>query len=217
MNQPQAGKDLVMAGYMALAGSAVFARQEADYLARWLPRTFLEETKDCYEKLAKSICALPQRLPALAGAKEAVCFALGQGGLFNGLWEMARIWQTEFTIELKAVPVRQETIEICERLEINPYYLCSENSFLIAAPHGERLCRACREQGWPAAVIGTLDRGKKKQLLYGGRTGCLNRPQADEQERFLQERAARRQMETATARAGQEEGSRLYTGRGVQN
>ncbi len=190
MDQPQTGKDLVMAGYMAFSGAAAFAQQESDYLARWLPRTFLEETKARYEKLARSIASLPRRLPALEGADEAVCFALGQGGLFNGLWELARTWQTGFVVELRAIPVRQETIEICERLEINPYYLCSENSFLISARHGERLCRVLREQGWPAAVIGTLNSGKKKELLCDGRTGCLNRPQEDEGERFRRERDA---------------------------
>ena len=191
MERSQAGKELIMAGYMALSGSAAFARQEQAYLVKWLTRRFLEETEAYYEALAQKIGVLPRRLPALDGAEEAVCLALGPGGLFDGLWEMARIWQTGFRVELKAVPVRQETIEICERLEVNPYYLCSENSFLIAAEHGEQLCRACRAQGWPAAVIGTLESGNQKEILCGGRSSCLNRPQEDEWERFARERAER--------------------------
>lgn len=188
MTQQQMEKDLVMAGYMGLSGSVFLARHEYAGLTKRLPEELLEETEVCYHDLAESFAMKPEWLSDFERAGEAACFALARGGLFNGLWRMAQEWQVGFVVELKEIPVRQETIEICECLEMNPYYVSSENSFLIAAEHGERLCRVLRERGWPAAVIGTLNGGKDKILRHGDTVSCLNRPQEDEVERFLRER-----------------------------
>lgn len=192
MERTQAGKDLVMAGYMALSASAALARLEHDRLAKRLPAELLRETERCGAQAAEAMSRIPAWLGRRAEREEPdlAWLALGEGGVLGGLWQMAVRWRTGFTVYQRELPVRQETIEICELLEINPYCLRSEGCFLIASGNGGRLCEGLREQGCPAAVIGRLEEGKDKRLLRGETSGCLNRPQEDEWDRFLRERSA---------------------------
>lgn len=205
-------QDLLLAGYMALSGAAALAQEEYACLCRRLPQEFLQKTIEASKRLGNSIRTLPSYLAAGTKTGASACFALGAGGLFNGLWYMAEAWQAGFAVDLEAVPMRQETVEICEILKLNPYYLYSADSFLIAARHGERLCRELRKQGWPAAVIGTLSEGNQKILLHGAAEGCLNRPREDERERFLKRKREGGRKEGPAGRAASEgqEGEATY-------
>ena len=55
---------------------------------------------------------------------------------------------------MKRIPVRQETIEICEFFELNPYELVSGGCLLMVADKGYDLVRELEEEHIPAAVIG---------------------------------------------------------------
>ena len=65
--------------------------------------------------------------------------AVGEGGVKAALWEMAKVLECGVDVNLKALPIRQETVEICEYLGVNPYQLSSTGSLLITAPEGEAL------------------------------------------------------------------------------
>ena len=47
-------------------------------------------------------------------------------------------------IDLKAIPIRQETVEVCEQFHLNPYQLISSGSMLMAAPDGLGLVQALK-------------------------------------------------------------------------
>lgn len=64
-----------------------------------------------------------------------------EGGIFGALWEMAEASGVGLEIDLKKIPVRQETIEICEFFGINPYQLISSGCMLMAAEDGNLLVR----------------------------------------------------------------------------
>ena len=50
--------------------------------------------------------------------------------------------------------MRQETIEVCEYFDLNPYELMAGGSLLILSSNGGELVRALDAAGVPAAVIG---------------------------------------------------------------
>ena len=49
----------------------------------------------------------------------------GEGGIFAALWNMAEACNAGFTVDMKKLPILQETIEVCEALELNPYEIAS--------------------------------------------------------------------------------------------
>lgn len=89
---------------------------------------------------------------------------ISDGGIFGALWEFCEGSGLGMEIDLKAIPVRQEIIELTTFLGMNLYRVKSSGSLLIAAPDGESMVKALREEGIPAAVIGKLTSGNDKIL-----------------------------------------------------
>ena len=89
-------------------------------------------------------------------------------------------------VDLKKIPVRQETIEICEYFDVNPYYLYSAGSLLVGTEHGEALVSHLAAQGIFAAVIGRATGGKDRVIRNGEECRYLDRPKQDEWYRRLE-------------------------------
>ena len=64
-----------------------------------------------------------------------------EGGIFGALWEMAEASGVGLEIDLKKIPIRQETVEVCEFFGVNPYLLISSGCMLMAAQDGNHLVR----------------------------------------------------------------------------
>ncbi len=105
---------------------------------------------------------------------------ISSGGIFAALWEMAERAGCGLEANLRAIPIRQETIEVCEFLGVNPYLLTSAGSLLIACDHEEELLERLAERGISAAVIGHLREGNERILHNDDETRFLDMPQTDE-------------------------------------
>ena len=81
---------------------------------------------------------------------------------------------------MRAIPIRQETVEICECFGLNPYYLISSGCMLMAADRGHDLVRELAKAGIPASVIGKTVSGSAKRIRNGGEERFLERPHTDE-------------------------------------
>ena len=103
-----------------------------------------------------------------------------EGGIYGALWEVAEASGVGLEIDLKAIPIRQETVEICECFELNPYYLISSGCMLMAADRGHDLVRELEKAGIPAAVIGKATDGKARRIVNGEDESFLERPKTDE-------------------------------------
>ena len=103
-----------------------------------------------------------------------------EGGVFGALWEMAERSGVGLQIDMKEIPVRQETIEICNYLNISPYELMADGSLLIACRSGHKLMRELLEAGINAAVIGTVTEGNDRCLLNGEEKRFLEPAREDE-------------------------------------
>lgn len=96
------------------------------------------------------------------------------------LWEMAEASGVGLEIDLKKIPVRQETIEVCEFFGINPYQLISSGCMLMAAEDGNLLVRELEKAGIPATIIGKATAGNDRVLLNEEERRFLEPPKADE-------------------------------------
>ena len=83
-------------------------------------------------------------------------------------------------IDLKKLPIRQETVEICNFLDWNPYELISGGSLLIAAENGADLVRKLEAEKIPAAVVGRTTRGKDRIVKNGEEKRFLEPAKPDE-------------------------------------
>lgn len=103
-----------------------------------------------------------------------------EGGIFGALWEMASGAGVGLEVDLKKIPIRQETVEICEYFGVNPYQVMSSGSMLIAVDDGYELVRKLEQAGIHSAVVGRTVRGNDRILRNGEDVRYLDKPQQDE-------------------------------------
>ncbi len=167
-----------MTKWIALDGTAKIARTYEKELKERFPASLVDAAK----RFAKFRSVTDEtRIAARFGP--CATRELSQGGIFNALWEMAERAKVGLEIDLRKIPIRQETVEICEYFDVNPYYLHSEGSLLAGTDQPGALTEALAEAGIPAAVIGRVTPGRQRLIYNGENVSYLNRPQTDEWER----------------------------------
>lgn len=94
-------------------------------------------------------------------------YALGDGGVYAGLFAMSERLRTGLSVELPRIPISQKTIEICEELDTDPYQIGSGGCVLMITADAETLLSALWAAGAEAADIGCLREGFAKELHNG--------------------------------------------------
>lgn len=173
------GDDLVVAGVIAIEGTQILIEKEKEKLLEYFSDGFLWNTVRTLEK-----CRVPEMLSEPFKDEIHARYDLGTGGVLSGLWKMTEASGTGLRADLRAIPVRQETIEICERLDVNLYKLLSDGAVLLGCTDGAKVVQECLHQQIPAAVIGKAVEGNDRLLYSGGLTRYLERPSQDELTRF---------------------------------
>lgn len=168
------GQDLVIAGYIGLCGTAVIAGEKETELLTRLSGQFVYRCKNIF----LNQCVPERHICEEAGATEYE--PSGEGGIMNTLWTLFDEYRLGFEIQLRALPIRQETVEVCEVFDVNPYRLRSDGCVVLAAENGGDLVRWLREKEIHAAVIGKVKAGIKRRILNGETESFLDRPKPDE-------------------------------------
>lgn len=171
----QPGDVLVVTNAIALGGTAAIARAKEAELRTHYPFLLVDRAKEFAGQMA-----VGETARAITHFGAASMHDLSQGGIFNALWEMADQAGVGLEVDLKKIPVRQETIEICEYFDINPYYLYSAGALLVGTAHGEALVSYLEAQGIPASVIGRVTDGNGRVIRNGSEQRYLDRPKPDE-------------------------------------
>lgn len=172
------GQDLVMAGFTGFAGTCrIGARKRGELEAHFSPM-FL----NCLEQAEES--CVRQWMERELSQKDCAVTAheyAGEGGVLAALWNLSGIFNVGIDADLRCMPVRQVTVEVCELFELNPYRLYSGNCAVLASDRGGLLVRRLREEGIPAGVIGNVAEGSARQIRHGQEgAGFLERPRPDE-------------------------------------
>ena len=142
-------------------------------------RRFPEDDKKKQKRWKNDLSVVPEAAAAVKSGVNAM-HDVTEGGIFGALWEMAEASGVGLEIDLKKIPVRQESIEICEYFGINPYELISSGSMLMAASDGDMLVRNLEKEGIPAAVVGKAMEGNDRILINDGEVRFLEPPKTDE-------------------------------------
>lgn len=169
------GHDIIITKWIGLEGTSIIAKEkEAELLTRY-PDDLVETARN----FDKYLSVVPEAAVAVKSGVSAM-HDVTEGGIFGALWEMAESSGVGLTIDLKKIPVRQETIEVCEFFGINPYELISSGSMLMASQDGNQLVQDLERAGIPAVVVGKATAGNDRVLLNGEEQRFLEPPKTDE-------------------------------------
>lgn len=169
------GQDLVVAGYAGLAGMVILVRKRLQELSGWFSDEYLEEMDECRGLLVQDYAGDFWR--ELGAVEWEIA---GEGGILKAIWDLSGAYEMGVEFFLRNIPIRQETIEVCERLELNPYRLYSAGCVLLAADNGGKLVHKLEKHNISAQVIGRVNTGIAREVIVQDGHGFLERPQPDE-------------------------------------
>lgn len=166
---------IVMTKAIGIEGTAIISADREDILRERFHGTFCDECIKFKEYVSVEKEAL------VAGANGAVYMHDVSGtGVYGAIWEMASAFGCGAEIELLRIPVWQETIEVTELFDINPYKMASQGALLILVEDGDKMVEALEQEGIPAVVIGKLIEGNDKILVNQDETRYLEPPRGDD-------------------------------------
>lgn len=156
------GDELVMTKWAGLEGTSIIAAERRQELSARLP----EQLLDAAEQMREYISVIPEAAVAVQSGATAM-HDVTEGGIFGALWEMGEASDVGIIADLEKIPIRQETVEICEFYGINPYMLISSGCMLIGIKQGNLLVERLQEKGIPAAVIGRATQDNDRIIRNG--------------------------------------------------
>lgn len=160
--KPGKGMDLVMTKWAGASGTNGLIIKGKEELQKRFGKDFLDRA----ESYGRDINCLPGAAIAWENGAAAL-HNVSAGGIFGALWELGEQCGTGLEVDLKKIPIRQETVEICEYYDENPYMIASEGVLLIVASSGSRLVRQFEEAGIVAAVIGQIREDQDRIVRNG--------------------------------------------------
>ncbi len=174
------GQDVLVTKWIGLEATAILAKEKEALLLKRFSADFLRDAKqfDKYLSVVKDArIAAENKVTAMHDITE--------GGVFGALWEVAEAGHVGLEIDIRKIPIRQETVEICEFFGVNPYQIMSSGAMLMVTDDGQGLSRALKDAGIPAEIIGRTTEGKARVLTNQGEIRYLDRPATDELYRAL--------------------------------
>jgi hydrogenase maturation factor len=164
----RAGDHVIMTKAAGIEGTAVLASDFAKRLRRKIPRQMLLRA----QKMSRHISVVNDALITVKSGGVHAMHDPTEGGLLQGLWELAEASKVGFHVHESAIPIRPETRAVCSALGVNPLRLMSSGCLLIGADRQrtKRIVRSLRRSGIDACVIGTFTNRRRGRRLVT-RTG----------------------------------------------
>ncbi|MCI9140319.1 hydrogenase maturation factor [bacterium 1XD42-8] len=169
------GQDIILSKWIGLEGTSIIAKEKEKELLNRFPKHMIERAKEFDQYLS----IIPEAKIGVE-MKVSSMHDVTEGGIFGALWEMAEASEVGLEIDLKEIPVKQETIEICEYFLLNPYCLISSGSLLMAGDNGYEVVRELKKAGIHGAVIGKAVKGRDRVVINDNERRYLEPPKSDE-------------------------------------
>ena len=168
------GDKIIVTGFAGLEGTAIVSNDYMEYL---IPKIG-EETVKTAQEMLKSISVVKTGLLASQFGVSAMHDAT-EGGVLGAIWEVAEASKCGAYIYKDRIPVKEETIKICEALKINPFKLISSGCMIITTDKGNELSELLSKAGIDNKIVGEITT-KDMIINVNGREEKIIPPEADE-------------------------------------
>lgn len=173
LKNAKAGMAVIAAKKIAIERTAYLVTEDENR------QKLLERLSTGYVEQADGIVdeACSIKVAAIASANGAAAMHdVAQGGIFTALWELSVGTKCGLNIDLRAIPVAQETVEFCEIFGINPYEEASTGCMLIVSAQPSKVIESLENENIPAVIIGYLTDNNDKKIVNGDEIRYLDKP-----------------------------------------
>ncbi len=165
--------DIVMVGYTGVLGTNLIVDEKGKELRERFAPSYLEGCR--FSREGYAIFPVVEEIKNCAKDTDVVYIHdVSYGGVYGALWQLGVALNLGVSVSHKAIPVRQETIEICNYFDINPYMLEGTGAAIVVARDGKQLVDTLSQSGIVAEVVGKLTQNKDRVVLIN-----------DDEKRFL--------------------------------
>lgn len=160
----KADYEIVMAGYTATLGTNLIVDGKGEELKGRFAESYVAGSR--FPDEACSIRAMVDVVKDCKAEADVVYMHdVSFGGVYGGLWQLGEALKLGVSVDHRNIPVRQETIEICNYFDINPYMLEGTGALLVAARDGKLVADKLTQAGYKAAHIGRLTQNKDRVVV----------------------------------------------------
>src|SRR3954470_760990 len=156
------GDTLILTKAAAMEGTAILATDLASQLAGRVSPEVIARAQGLTARLSvvrDGVQAAELGATALHDPTE--------GGILGALWELSEASGYGFEVDASAVPILEETRQVCAVFGADPLKLISSGAMLIACPDLSRMLAGLAEHRIPATPIGRVTTGDRVVLLGG--------------------------------------------------
>lgn len=169
------GLEIVMTKWAGLEGTSIIANEKKEELCTRYTSDFIEGASEYIKNIS---IVKEAHIAKEHGA--VIMHDVTEGGVFGALWEVGSALDAGIEVDLMKIPLKQETVEICEFFDINPYLLISSGSLMIVTKRANELVMKLSKEGIQATVIGRVKEGNERIAINGEERRYLEPPRADE-------------------------------------
>lgn len=167
--------DIVMAGYAGCLGARLIAEGKYAELVKHFSESYIDGFLSYNDDVSIDAAA------KLMAENDVCCMHdVSWGGVYGALWQLGAAIKRGMRIDNCKLPIRQETVEICEYFNINPYLLDGTGGLLGVFADGQPAVKGLLENKIPAAVIGKVTMDKGRVVMAGVDERYLQPPAFDE-------------------------------------
>ena len=150
----QVGDALILTKTAGLEGTAVLTADLAEVLRGKIDEKMLARA----QRFLNSISVVEEAMKAIEVGGVHSMHDPTEGGVLNGVWEMAEAAGKGVTIYKERIRVAPETKAICEAFEIDPLKTMGSGALLIAAEQGKakEIVSSLKEINVEASIIGEV-------------------------------------------------------------
>ncbi len=170
-------ESVVMIGHAGASGTSFLSQGREGDLKKRFSAAYVCRMQDVpvlNPQTAEAIMAPPVR-PLISHL-----FPIGEGGVYAALWYMCEEMNSGITVRLADFPIHQETVELCNYLDLDPYKLDGGGSFLAVTDQPDGLTEALGRMEVRSAVIGRLTHSRDRVILKEDETRYVTKPDMDE-------------------------------------
>lgn len=159
----QAGDHIIMTRSAGIEGTSILAADFASKVKGKVGPKLLRRAR----KLRRLTSVVEDALTAVRVGGVHAMHDPTEGGILQGVWEVAEASHVGFLIHESEIHMLAETKKICSALRVDPLRLLSSGCLLIIADprKSPKILRRLSTRGIPASIIGTITRTKASREL----------------------------------------------------
>jgi hydrogenase expression/formation protein HypE len=159
----EVGDLLLLVKGICIEGTSIIAREKGtELIAKGIPPSLVNKAKAFI--FDPGIAVLKSARLACDSASVHSMHDPTEGGLINGIVEMALASDKEIVVDLEKVPIYEESRILCQEFGLDPFGVIASGALLltISPPDLSQLQKAFREVSIPVEVIGEARKGRAR-------------------------------------------------------